>query len=282
MPTETVYGVAADALNPKAVLATFAAKGRPADNPLIVHLADFSEADRIAEVSTVAERLAVCFCPGPLTLVLPKRPSVPDVTTGGHPTVAIRVPAHPVARALVRAAATPLSAPSANLFMGVSPTRASDIDPRLAAHLAVILDGGACEVGLESTVLDLSEAPARVLRPGAITPEALAEVLGYLPAMGGGERRSPGMYPRHYAPKAPVFLVSSLGPEDTGIAIGVPAASTPKLIFLPDDPAAFGAGLYAALNALDRARVSAILVETPPETSAWAAVWDRLRRATTT
>ncbi|AIE84419.1 L-threonylcarbamoyladenylate synthase [Fimbriimonas ginsengisoli] len=269
MPTETVYGVAANALDPAAVRATFTAKGRPADNPLIVHLADATDVSTVAAAFPAhAQELARRFWPGPLTLVLPKRSDVPEVTTGGLGTVAVRVPAHPAARALIAAAGVPLSAPSANLFMGLSPTRAEHIDPSLAEHLALILDGGPCEVGLESTVVDATGPTIRLLRPGRVTQSDLEDALGE-PVLAGQskERRSPGQYPRHYAPRTPVRLVDHLPEGEPGIA---------RL----DDPEQYAAALYAALHDLDHLGLPEILVERPPKSAEWAAVWDRLKRAT--
>jgi L-threonylcarbamoyladenylate synthase len=279
MPTETVYGVAANALDKQAVLSTFAAKGRPADNPLIVHLASIdSVLDVAASFPSEARRLASQFWPGPLTLVLPKRTEVPLVTTGGLETVAVRVPAHPVARALIEAAGVPISAPSANMFMGLSPTRAEDVDPRLVASLEFVLDGGPCEVGVESTVVDVSRTEIRLLRPGGVSRASIETALGFaLVDSFGGERRSPGMYPRHYAPRTPVRVVKALGPGDAGIVTGVAAAE--NQISLPADPVEYAAGLYTALHALDRIGASEILVQSPPETGEWEAVWNRLSRA---
>lgn len=277
MPTETVYGLAANALNPAAVERTFAAKGRPADNPLIVHIASPEQVLGLTtDFSEIARKLAHVFWPGPLTLVLPKLPIVPMVTTGGLDTVAIRVPAHPVARALIFESGAPVSAPSANRFMALSPTRADHISAELG--LEIVLDGGPCEVGLESTVVDVSGDKVRLLRPGRISHEELEAVLGLAIEVGpGAERRSPGMYPRHYAPRTPVRLVDSLG-SSPGIRRGGEAG--PGQIALPSDALGYAAGLYAALHELDAAGLGAILVESPPKSEAWQAVWDRLRRAT--
>lgn len=280
MPTETVYGLAANALDEKAVRATFAAKGRPADNPLIVHLASAEDVSSVASsIPEAAQTLMARFWPGPLTLVLPKRPEVPDVTTGGLDTVAVRVPAHPVARALIAAAERPISAPSANPFMGLSPTRAEHLDPALGEHLALVLDGGPCEIGLESTVVDASGEEVRLLRPGRISKAEIEAALGRPVAEGAGEkRRSPGMYPRHYAPKTAVRLMEALGVAP-GIRLGGVAGE--GQIALPSDPAGYGAGLYAAMHEMDARGLGEILIETPPEGPEWAAIWDRLRRAVT-
>jgi len=264
MPTETVYGLAANALNPAAVAKTFEAKGRPADNPLIVHLASPEKALGLTtHFSETALLLGKAFWPGPLTLVLPKLPRVPNITTGGLDTVAVRVPAHPVARALIQASGSPLSAPSANPFMGLSPTRAEHVSSSL---VDLVLDGGPCEVGLESTVVDVTGPKARLLRPGGISKAQIEAVLGMSIEEGHStERRSPGMYPRHYAPRTPIRLVSTLD--------GRPGVA------LVADPAAYAAQLYAALHDLDTQGLEEILVERPPETPEWSAVWDRLNRA---
>ncbi|MGV3615596.1 MAG: L-threonylcarbamoyladenylate synthase [Fimbriimonas sp.] len=280
MPTETVYGIAADALNPDAVRRTFEAKGRPSDNPLIVHLSDVTEVDRVAaDFPLAAAVLAQRYWPGPLTLVLPKQEEVPDVVTAGLDTVAVRVPDHPVARALIEAAGTPVSAPSANPFMGLSPTRAEDIPPSIAEHLTMILDGGPCEIGLESTVADVRRRPFRLLRPGRISREELEVVLEH-EVLGRDEevKRSPGQYARHYAPRTPVRLAERLEKSDAGITFGAPQNS--NQISLPQEPVTFGAALYATLHDLDRRGLPEIVVEAPPADSAWEAVWDRLRRAT--
>lgn len=280
MPTETVYGIAADAMNPEAVQRTFEAKGRPSDNPLIVHLADVSEVDRVAaDFPLAAAVLAQRFWPGPLTLVLPKVDAVPDIVTAGLDSVAVRVPDHAVARALIEAAGTPLSAPSANPFMGLSPTRAEDIVASIAERLTMILDGGPCEVGLESTVVDVRHHPIRLLRPGRITKEELEETLER-EVLGRDEeaKRSPGLYPRHYAPRTPVRLVERLTANDAGITFHAP--ENPHQIQLPPDAATYGAALYATLHALDRQGLREIVIETPPKNPEWEAIWDRLKKAT--
>jgi len=277
MPTETVYGIAADAMNAAAVEATFALKGRPADNPLIIHLPSEESAGRVvSEFPESAQKLAASFWPGPLTLVLPKRPEVPSIVTAGLSTVAIRVPAHPVALDLLSAAGTPISAPSANRFMGLSPTRAEDISPEIAVGLAVILDGGPCEVGIESVVVDLSEGRPRILRPGAINAAQIEAVLGE-PISMGTERRGPGMYPRHYAPRTPVRLVERLREQDAELTFE--PSNNSAQIQMSRDPGSYAARLYAALSELDRLCLEEIRVERPPQTAEWAGVNDRLQKA---
>lgn len=254
MPTETVYGVAAIASDPIAVARTFAAKGRPGDNPLIVHLADAADLPRVArEIPAAARRLADAFWPGPLTLVLPRQPHVLDAVTAGLDTVAVRVPDHPVALALLREVGEPLSAPSANPFMRLSPTTAQDIDPDLAGRLALVLDGGPCRIGLESTVVDCTGEP-RVLRPGGVDRAAIEAALGHpVPLVpverDHGAKPAPGRYARHYAPRTPLRLVPALGATDTGLVFGRAAAGSQ--IEMPDDPVAYGALLYRVLHALD-------------------------------
>lgn len=277
MPTETVYGLAANALNRDAVLRVFRIKGRPADNPLIVHVLGIDEArDCVATWPPEAQKLAATFWPGPLTLVLPKAVKIPPEVTGGLFSVAVRVPRHKVARALLAAAKVPLCAPSANRFMALSPTTADDVYPEIGDQAFAVLDGGPCEVGIESTVFDV--ASCAVLRPGVITPAQLEAVLGHpLGAPTSVERLSPGQYPRHYAPMTPLELVEELGPEDAGITFGAPQNLRQRQ--LPRDPTAFAQALYTVLNDLDRLAAPALRVARPPSTKEWEAVWDRLRRA---
>jgi L-threonylcarbamoyladenylate synthase len=281
MPTETVYGLAADALNPAAVRATFAAKGRPADNPLIVHVLDLEGARRVArEIPEAAAKLAEAFWPGPLTLVLPKRPEVPAEVTAGLDTVAVRVPAHPVARALLKRWDGPLTAPSANLFSGLSPTRPEHLEPRLLEHVALVLDGGACEVGIESTVLDLTVDPPRILRPGGVGRSEIERVLGKPVGLLREQEdagRSPGTFPRHYSPRTPLVLVDRLSPDQAGLTFSAP--QNKGQIQLPADPPQYARRLYDALHTLDKAGFPALHVESPPRGDEWESVWDRLRRA---
>lgn len=280
MPTETVYGIAADATNPEAVRQIFAAKERPADNPLIVHISDFVQLeDVVAEWTDAADVLANRFWPGPLTLVLKKSEMIPDEVTGGLETVAVRMPDHPVALELIELAGVPLAAPSANRFMHLSPTRAEHVDPEIADRVAMVLDGGPCRIGLESTVVDVSVNPPRILRPGGISrgdiQAALGRPLGQLPP--SDIRRSPGMYLRHYAPNAKLEFVETIAPDAVGLCFGTPRND--RQIRMPDDPDAFAAGLYAALHRLDAGRPAVIYVEHPPEEPEWEAVHDRLRKA---
>ena len=278
LPTETVYGIAAIATNQEAVLKTFALKGRPADNPLIVHVAAMRQVENLVTgIPEFARRLGELFWPGPLTLVLHKLPSVPDEVTGGLNTVAVRVPGHPIARAIIEAANSPLSAPSANVFMGLSPTQAGHISPEILSGLTCVIDGGPCEIGLESTVVDCTGLAPVILRPGAITRDQIESVVGSVSHAVPSERRSPGTYSRHYAPQTPLRLVASLGSHDAGIVVSPPA--NPHQIQLPLDPTRYGAMLYTTLFNLDEFGFPEILIEMPPSTAAWEAVWDRIRKA---
>lgn len=281
MPTETVYGLAALAFDPAAVARTFAAKRRPSDNPLIVHLAAAADLERVARsVPPEARALAAAFWPGPLTLVLPRQPHVPAAVTAGLDTVAVRVPAHDVALALLHAVGAPLSAPSANTFMRLSPTTAQDIEPELQSQLACTLDGGPCRVGVESTVVDCT-GPVRVLRPGGVPREAIARVLGCEVPIAtvepSGARAAPGMYARHYAPRTPLRLDDVLGPGDAGLCFG-PTAN-PHQVAMPADPDSYAAALYRVLHALDALGARELVVQRPPDGPAWEAVADRLRKA---
>jgi L-threonylcarbamoyladenylate synthase len=293
-PTETVYGLGADAENPVAVTRVFVVKGRPAGHPLIVHLGAIAQLDRWAvDIPAVAWRLAECFWPGPLTLILRRSRCVPDVVTGGQDSVGLRVPAHPVAAALLEVFGDGIAAPSANRFGRVSPTTAAHVRDELGEAVDFILDGGPCAVGIESTILDLRGARPRLLRPGAILPAALAEVLGELPlAPAGGAARAPGMLPCHYAPQTPLDLIPAgeIKAEvrrrlrrAKRIAVLARAAATPPAGCVwqvaPAEPQAYARELYARLRALDTLRADHLLIEAPPATAAWEAVRDRLARA---
>jgi L-threonylcarbamoyladenylate synthase len=297
-PTETVYGLGANALDPAAVERIYAAKGRPAYNPLIVHVADAADVFEVArEWPDKAARLAHAFWPGPLTLVVPKRAEVPPGVTAGLDTVAVRVPSHPVARALLTAAGIPIAAPSANRSMEVSPTTGSHVEKSLGGAVDLILDAGPTQVGIESTVVDVSVDPPVVLRPGMIAREDVARVVGALSdsqrADGNDARRSPGMLDRHYAPRAALLLVDAgrardvfeqmhLAGKRTGAILRgstIQSVRQELIVELPDDSARFAAGLYAALHRLDDAGADVIVVERPPERPEWRAVLDRLERA---
>jgi L-threonylcarbamoyladenylate synthase len=278
-PTETVYGIAADATNASAVLKTFKLKRRPAENPLIVHVASLADAEPlVTEIPEAAKLLAKWFWPGPLTIVLPKSSILPLEVTGGLDTVAIRMPRHPVALAIIVAAGRPLSAPSANAFMGLSPTTAQNIAPEIVKGLACVVDGGACEVGVESTVVDCCGPKVVVLRPGGISRRVIEIALGAPTSLlMPKEHRAPGMYLRHYSPLTSVRLVDELGPTDAGIGFDKPKNAFQ--IQLPRDPTHYAKALYSSLNSLDQMGRPELLIESPPETDAWEAVWDRLQKA---
>jgi len=288
-PTETVYGLAADAKNPDAVAKVFAAKGRPANNPLIVHCLDLKMArDCVKGWNSSYDRLAEAFWPGPLTLVLEKADDIPDIVTAGGKTVAVRVPSHVVARALLAHYERPLAAPSANRSTQISPTRAEHVQKSLDGEIPLILDGGACTVGLESTVLDLTADQACILRLGTITKEQIEETLGQVVSQKGFDEqkpRSPGMMRRHYAPSKPVYLFDALSElPNTKIAVLRRYDATPDPTHdhstrtLPNEPSDYARELYDALHWADAQAVKAIYVENPPAGKPWDAVRDRLSR----
>ncbi len=299
-PTETVYGLGADASDPAAVAKIFAAKGRPADHPLIVHLPGDDQIERWArDVPPVAYELAEAFWPGPLTLILKRQPSVPDAVTGGQDTVGLRVPGHPLALELLRefsgARWSGVAAPSANRFGHVSPTTAQHVREDLGAAVAMVLDGGPCRVGIESTILDLSGARPAILRPGMVDVGAIAQILGEMPAIGGGAAapRVAGSLDAHYAPRTPLLLVPGDG---LAIAVRNAIAGREKIAVIscfeaplqhdliawrraPADAAGFAHDLYANLHDLDRLGCARIIVQSPPQSEPWRAVMDRLKRA---
>lgn len=286
-PTETVYGVGAWARDEDAVRRIFTAKRRPPDHPLIVHLPDASHLAAWTRGSEgAALRLAEAFWPGPLTLVLPRASHVHDAVTGGQPTVAVRVPSHPVAAELLAQVGDGVAAPSANRFGRLSPTRAGHADEELGAFVAVVLDGGPCAVGVESTILDLSGERARLLRPGGITAQRIAEVSGEAPLPpDAAAPRAPGGLPSHYAPGAPARLVDAQAIADAppDAALLLRAAAAPRhagpTLRLPEDAEGYAHGLYAALRRLDAQSPPVIWIERPPDAPAWAAIQDRLQRA---
>ena len=301
-PTETVYGLGAHALDPAAVARIYRAKGRPAYNPLIVHVATVEAARALSSAwPASADALAGRFWPGPLTLVVPKAASIPDSVSAGLATVGVRVPAHPVAHALLAAAGIPVAAPSANRSSHVSPTTAEHVRRSLGDRVDLILDAGPSPVGIESTVLSLAGPVPTVLRPGTISVDELREVLGEVrvggdAAEGDAARPSPGMLDRHYAPSAEVRLFDSDGREAAlalaseaageGRRVGViafapAAAPAAQVVEMPADAREYAARLYAALHQLDAAGCDAIWIERVPETPEWAGVRDRLARAAT-
>jgi L-threonylcarbamoyladenylate synthase len=301
-PTETVYGLGAHALDPEAVARIYAAKGRPGYNPLIVHVADADAARALTSAwPAEADALAAAFWPGPLTLVLPRNDSVPPSVTAGLPSVALRVPAHPVAHALLRLAGIPVAAPSANRSTEVSPTTAQHVVRSLGERVDVVVDGGPCPVGIESTVLSLAGPVPTLLRPGTISVDDLRAVIGdvALPSSAPeatAARPSPGMMDRHYAPRAELRLFTEGDSEatlleallgSTAVLVLQPNARaagvlpSADVIVMPADPAEYAARLYALLHELDERGYARIWVQQPPDAPAWAGVRDRLRRAAT-
>jgi L-threonylcarbamoyladenylate synthase len=285
-PTETVYGLGANALDPSAVDRIFAAKGRPDTSPLIVHVASIEMARGLAsEWSAQAEKLARKFWPGPITLVVRKRPEIPDRVTAGLDTVGLRMPSHPVALDLIRAAGVPVAAPSANRFGELSPTTADHVRSGLGDSVAMVLDGGPSTVGIESTVLSLAGPEAVLLRPGMISQADIESVIGPLALAGApttGSHSSPGLHPRHYSPRTPMLLVDEGRVPESGCGallwihhLSVAA----KSVRMPDHPDTYAAALYATLHALDGEGWDWIAVERPPDEPRWAAVLDRLMRA---
>ena len=303
LPTETVYGLAADALNPKAVAAIFSAKGRPADHPLIVHVSDPAQVAFFASsVPVFASRLMAAFWPGPLTLILPRLAGVADSAAGGHATIALRCPSHPMALALLQAAldlgVQGVAAPSANLFGRVSPTTAAHV--REAFPDLLVLDGGACDIGIESTIVDCSRGSPVLLRPGMLSQSQLSAACGVqvLSAAShladpGPETSpaSPGTLASHYAPRARLLLLSAeqmaLRLPTAGNSLAVWARSDlaipsgVRCLSMPTDAAACAHDLFAQLRAMDELGVQEIWVETPPLGEAWDGVRDRLERAST-
>jgi L-threonylcarbamoyladenylate synthase len=276
-PTETVYGLGVNALDAVAVQKVYELKGRPATSPLIVHVDSIEMARTlVTEWPPLAEELARKYWPGPLTMVLPKQPVIPDIVTAGLGTVGIRIPAHPIARALITEAGIPLAAPSANKFTGISPTTAEHVREAFGDTVPVI-DGGACDVGIESTVIAIDASGVTLLRPGMIAFD------GVTPTAASGEAHpAPGMHHRHYSPRTPVLLVSDAsqlpGTDGAYIWRTNPAAAM-RSLQLPQDPASYAAQLYASLHQLDREALPWIAIEAPPDTAEWSAIRDRLQRA---
>ena len=308
IPTETVYGLAADAFSAPAVEAIYAAKGRPSHNPVIVHVASAALArECCSDWPEVADRLAARFWPGPLTLVLPRSARIPDVVAAGGPTVGIRWPAHPFMQAVIRECGFPLAAPSANPSDRLSPTCAEHVAEGLGDRIPLIVDGGQCAVGIESTVVDVTGPVPRILRPGVITAAQVAEAVGLPTDAAGtapaavsaateGPLRSPGQLTRHYSPKARLRVVAWSDDADLARQIAadrsaggrihilahtrLPSAERfPNVSFIPDDPEAFARAIYGYLHACDARGADLILVEALPSDDRWDGVRDRLRRA---
>jgi len=278
-PTETVYGLGANALDANAVRKIFALKGRPATSPLIVHVACIEQARSLAaEWLPAAERLTGEYWPGPLTLVVPKKNIIPDEVTAGLPTVGLRMPRHQVALQLIQAAGVPVAAPSANRFTQLSPTTAEHVREAFGAQTPFLLDGGPCEVGLESTVIAVTQDGLEVLRPGmASVPDAMPA-----DAEEGVAHRSPGQHRKHYSPKTRIVLVNRghLPREGRGVYLWLDynavAAARERM---PEEPEAYAAKLYSTLHELDNEGFDWIAVELPPDQPEWTAIRDRLLRA---
>ena len=294
IPTETVYGLAAHALDAKACRAIFAAKGRPANDPLIVHVLDLAQAEQLADFNDAARTVARRFWPGPLTIVLPRNPCVPDIVTSGGPTVALRAPAHPLARKLLRLAGVPLAAPSANPFSYISPTTAAHVQHGLGRRIRHILDGGSCAVGVESTVLDLTQpAKPRILRPGAITAAQLGKVLKRKVTarrrsfQGNARLLSPGMLTRHYSPRTPLRLTArpaGANRQTALIFLRQPAGKPPAHVSWLSQRGALdeiARNLYRVLRAADAGGYRTIQLEKLPATAGGLAATlnDRMIRA---
>jgi len=276
MPTETVYGLAADATDPAAIRRIFEAKGRPADHPLIVHLSDPSDLGHWApDASQMARVLATTCWPGPLTMIVPRSDLFPAEVSGGRDTVGLRVPAHPMARELIRMAGVPLAAPSANRFGAVSPTTANHVRRDLGDRVDVVLDGGPCPVGIESTIVDTTVDPVQILRAGAITDEDLAAMLQTDVAGTSGPARASGMLASHYAPNCQVRLVDTAD-DAVALAAGTPAA---RILDLTSDVPRYARDLYAELRRADDDDVRTLIAVLPDAAGLGHAVRDRLTKA---
>jgi L-threonylcarbamoyladenylate synthase len=292
-PTETVYGLGANAADDRAVARIFEAKGRPADHPLIVHVSSAKLIEKWArDIPETAWKLAAAFWPGPLTLILKRSPGQADAASGGLDTIGLRVPGHPVAQALLAAFNGGIAAPSANRFGRISPTSAEHVLAELDGRIDAVIDGGVCSVGLESTILDLTGDRPRILRPGAVTADMLAQVIGALDGATTDEApKAPGTLDAHYAPATPLCLVrpSELELEASRLAAGGPVVVLARRlpgshvnfqwIRMPDAAIAYGHDLYARLREADAQGATMILIEQPPEGPEWLAVRDRLKRA---
>ncbi|MBC8000977.1 MAG: threonylcarbamoyl-AMP synthase [Opitutaceae bacterium] len=299
LPTETVYGLAANALDVRAVERIYAIKGRPAHNPIIVHIADLAMARRFsANWPEMADKLAVAFWPGPLTLVVARSSEIPDIVSAGGPTVGLRWPSHPFMQAVIRECGLPLAAPSANLSNQVSPTNAGHVLKTLRGRIPLIIDGGQAQVGIESTVVDVSVSPPRLLRPGMIHRESLEAVVGLLAdtPKDPGILRSPGQLTKHYSPRAKLIVLTwsdEAGLKSRLADLGVPmnrahvishtqvplGGGFHGVSVIPHDAEAFARALYGELHECDKAGAGWIVVERWPDGPEWQAIGDRLNRA---
>jgi L-threonylcarbamoyladenylate synthase len=301
LPTETVYGLAANALDENAVAKIFQIKGRPANNPIIVHITGIEMAKRcVKKFPERAEKLSEAFWPGPLTLVLPRAEIIPEIVTAGGPTVGVRWPSHPFIQAVIRECDFPLAAPSANLSNCISPTNSEHVRQQLGGKIPLIVDGGQSQVGIESIVLDLTVSPPRILRPGMIHAESLAAVCGEVQnskfKIQNSVLRSPGLLKKHYSPKAKLLILSWRDDADlkfqiqnskfkiedcfviahTQIPFGEPFAD---VSVMPHDAEAFARAIYAELHRCDETDANLIVVEALPDSPEWSGIADRLRRA---
>lgn len=290
VPTETVYGLAANALNPDAVRKIFEAKSRPFIDPLIVHVSDMQMAETVAEFSPQARRLAEAFWPGPLTMVLPRKSIVPDIVTAGMDTVAVRMPSHPIMHELIKVSRLPIAAPSANPFGYVSPTTAAHVVEQLGDRIDFVLDGGACECGVESTIVLTTSSPKKLLRPGPVPAYKIEEVLGEkidrAPKVNEAHPQAPGMLKSHYSPKSSLELFgdeSEIPADFCGdiIFLKRPALVKPNYYWLSEsgDPAEAMRNIFALLRQLDKTAKNGIYCQRPPDGDDWLALNDRLGRA---
>ncbi|HEV7925204.1 MAG TPA: L-threonylcarbamoyladenylate synthase [Verrucomicrobiae bacterium] len=301
LPTETVYGLAANAWDVEAVRRIFEAKGRPAENPIIVHVASLELARScVSAWPAAADRLAAAFWPGPLTLVLPRSEEIPSLVTASGATVGVRWPSHPFIQAVIQACGFPLAAPSANLSTELSPTAAEHVRKSLGAKISLIIDGGPADVGIESSVLDLTSTPPRLLRPGMISADSLQAVLGEGAVEIGGApeaiARSPGQLLRHYSPEARLEVLRWRDEADLAAQVSAFGLAREKIhlvthshvplreqfgrvAFIPPNAEAFARALYAELHRSDEAGAELIIVEAPPPAESWRGIADRLRRA---
>lgn len=303
LPTETVYGLAANAFDAAAVARIYQIKGRPAHNPIIVHVSSRAmAAECVRDWPERAEKLAIAFWPGPLTLVLPRKSAVPDIVTAGGSTVGVRWPSHPFIQAVIALCGFPLAAPSANPSNEISPTNAQHVAQKLGTKVPLIVDGGQSQVGIESTVLDLSSEPARILRPGIIHEESLVAVLGASGVRTGPAEasskvlRSPGLLRKHYAPKARVLILAWADEEDLTrqlVEQAVPPESTNviahsniplspsfgRVCVIPHDPEAYARAIYAELHRCDAEGARVVVLERVPDSPDWRGIADRLQRA---
>lgn len=289
-PTETVYGLGANALDAEAVARIFEAKGRPTSSPIIVHVSNFEMVRSVAaEWPPAAHALATKFWPGPLTLVLKKTSAVPTLVTAGLNTVGVRMPSHPVALALIEAVKMPIAAPSANRFAQLSPTTAEHVRQALGDRVDYILDGGACAVGIESTVLSLADGTPVLLRPGGISRAQIEAVIGPVSQLldtTAEAHPAPGMHPRHYSPRTRLILVRNGAVPERGngayLQLNIsPSREVRTLVLMPADPAEYAASLYRILHDLDLLGCDWIAVDTPHNDPEWDAIRDRLTRAAT-